>query len=102
VVQLFAYPITETELGNIEAHPGFKQFVCVPFSPTFIPPEESLSFTVSQPFRIEWLGEHNSMKLIINVLTENYTIVSGPIGDLNKFIHNDSHCSKHCPICIVR
>jgi len=40
VVPLFAYPITEAELGIIQVHPGFKQFVCVPSSPTFVPLKE--------------------------------------------------------------
>jgi len=39
VVPLFAYPIAESELGNIQSHPGFKQFVCVPSSPTSNPPK---------------------------------------------------------------
>jgi len=29
VVPLIAYPSTETELGNIQSHPVFKQFVCL-------------------------------------------------------------------------
>jgi len=40
VYPLFAYHIAKTELGHIQSHPGFKQFINVSSSPTLIPPEE--------------------------------------------------------------
>jgi len=67
MVPLFAYPIAETELGNIQSPPGFKKLVCVSSSHTFISRQEvTLLHTLPTVYNL-WtvVGEKNKKIIYI-------------------------------------